>query len=359
MKKFWLGLACGVVLCVSTAAITSKSIQGTLFPSKITIMNGAQVKELSTDSGTTVINYKDQTYIPLRLFSNAMGADVTFQPATSESDKLNRIQIISKSSQAGLDIKSNDGYASAGHLIMDEADKGVVKGGIIRINKDLSGKRVVLEAVGANGSVIGTSEYFYIDDENLLPPKPGDVRTFKTVLGFAYDSSVTFRLKVQNVISVKDNPLGEDFPEREQEYLTYPLYGVMVPPSGFGDGSRVTDHPVMNFKFTLTNLEKSTVVVDETPLAFAVYSANADGTNRKLISQTKLPPLKGKLAPDEAFDVSLPWYMKGKDGLVKPGHYVVELQLPKQIQVLNEGTGNKQQWNVSLRYGNMFGVELK
>ncbi|MDF2836371.1 MAG: hypothetical protein K0Q63_2011, partial [Paenibacillus sp.] len=170
---------------------------------------------------------------------------------------------------------------------------------------------------------------------------------------------VTFRLKVQNVISVKDNPLGEEIPEREQEYLTYPLYGVMVPPSGFGDGSRVTDHPVMNFKFTLTNMEKSTVVVDETPLAFAVYSANADGTNRKLISQTKLPPMKGKLAPEEAFDMSLPWYMKGKDGLVKPGHYLVELQLPKQIQVLNEGTGKKQPWNVSLRYGNKFGVELK
>ncbi|MHA6482813.1 hypothetical protein ACX1C1_13025 [Paenibacillus sp. strain BS8-2] len=358
MRKFWLGLACGVVLCVSTAAITSKSIQGTLYPSKITIMNGSQVKELTTDTGTTVINYKDQTYIPLRLFSNAMGADVTFKNATSESGSLNRIQIISKSSQTGLTINSNDGILSAGYLTMDEADKGVVKGGIIRINKELSGKRIALEAIGADGSVIGTSQYFYIDDENLIPPKPGDIRPFKTLLGFAYDPKVTYRLKVQNIVSIKNNPLGE-VPEREQEYLTYPLYGMMAPSSGFGDGSSVTDHPVMNFSVTLTNLDKSAVVLDETPLAFAVYSANPDGTNRKLISQTKLPSLKGKLAPNEAFDVTLPWYMTSKDGLVKPGSYLVELQLPNQIQVLNEGTGKKQPWNVSLRYGNTFGVTLK
>lgn len=358
MRKFWIGLICGIMLCFFTAAIASNAIQGTLYPSEITIHNGTQVKELSTAKGTVVINYKNQTYIPLRLFSESMGSLVNFQPASTTNGNLNQIQIFSQSTLAGLNISSIDGYVSAGNLLIDDNNKGLVEGGTIKINKDISGKQIILEAIGPDGAVVGASEYFYIDNENINPPKPGDLRSFKTLLAFGYNSSdVTYRLKVQNFVNVKPNPLGE-LNERDKEYLTYPLYGVMVPPTGSGDGYRIADRAIMPFSFTLTNISKDDIVLDEVPLSFIVYKINPDGTNWKVVTPYKLPPIKGRLASNEAFEVHIPWYMKDKNGSVKPGDYLVSLVLPKQIQLLNEATGKKQAWNVELRYGNEFGITM-
>ncbi len=157
---------------------------------------------------------------------------------------------------------------------------------------------------------------------------------------------------------MKSNPIGE-LNEREQEYFTSPLFGIMVPPPGSGDGYRIADRPIMPFSFTLTNTSKDTIVLDEVPLSFIVYKTNPDATNRKMVTQYKLPPLKGKLASNEAFELNIPWYMNDKSGAVKPGDYLVSLVLPKQIQLLNEAKGKKQAWDVKLRYGSDFGIKME
>ncbi|MFF2887254.1 hypothetical protein [Paenibacillus sp. NPDC057967] len=357
MKKFWIGMICGIILCFATAAVASKAVQGTLFPSKITIYNGAQVKELSTTKGTVVINYKNQTYIPLRLFSESMGSKVNFQSASSANGNLNQIQVFSSLTLSGLHLQSNEGYASAGHLMTSKNDNGYIEGGIIKFNKEMKGKQIVLEALKDN-VVVGESDYFYIDNENINPPKPGDIRSFKTFLSFAYPhKEVTFRLKVLNFVHVKSNPIGE-LMGREAEYYTAPLYGGITPPFGSGDGYSIADRAVMPFSFSLTNVSDDTLVLDETPLSFIVYKTDPDGSNPKKVTEYKLPPLKGKLAPDEAFDLTIPWYMKDETGTVKPGDYLASLVIPEKIHLLNETTGKKQVWNVSLRYGTQFGIKM-
>jgi hypothetical protein len=356
MKKFWFGMICGITLCFSTAALASKAIQGILYPSKITIHNGTQVKELSTTNGTVVINYKNQTYIPLRIFSESTGSIVNFQPASkANSGDLNEIEVFSQSSLTGLNINSNEDYVTVGNLSTDDKDKEVIRGGTIKINKDISGKQIVMEAVGPDGAVRGTSEYFYIDKENIDPSKPGDVRSFKTLLAFSHDSDVTYRIKVQNFVNVKSDPMLD----LNQLDLTHPLFGVMVPPAGPGDGYRIVDQAIMPFSFTLTNTSTDSIVLDEVPLSLIVYKSNPDGTNRKMVTQYKLRPLKGKLASREGFELHIPWYMKDKNGSVKPGDYVISLVLPKQIQFLNESTGKKQAWDVKLRYGTDFSITMK
>ncbi|RJE90348.1 hypothetical protein D3P07_09105 [Paenibacillus sp. 1011MAR3C5] len=357
MNKFWIGMACGIILCFATAAVASKAVQGTLFPSKITIYNGAQMKELSTTKGTVVINYKNQTYIPLRLFSESLGATVSFQSASSANGNLNQIQVFSPSTLSGLNMVSNEGYASAGHLLTNKNVDGYIEGGIIKINKEMKGKQIVLEAIKDN-QVVGESDYFYIDNENINPPKPGDIRAFKTSLAFAYHhKDVTYRLKVLNFVHVKSNPIGE-LNEREQEYFTHPLYGVLTPPFGSGDGYPIADRAVMPFSFNLTNVSDDPLVLDEAPLSFIVYKSNPDGSNPKKVTEYKLPPLKGKLEPDEAFQLTIPWYMKDTTGTVKPGDYLVSLVIPEKIHLLNKTTGEKREWNVSLRYGTLFGIKM-
>lgn len=356
MKKFWIGLVCGIMLCFATAAVASKAVQGTLYPSKITIFNGSKVKELSTTSGTVVINYKGQTYIPLRLFSETMGATVSFRSASAANNNLNQIQVFGPTTLSGLNIASNEGYASVGHLY-SEKDSNSIVGGLIKINKDLKGKQIVLEALKGN-EVVGESDYFYIDNENINPPKPGEIRAFKTQLSFAYSKQdVTFRLKVLNFVHKKLDPIGE-LSGREELYFTTPLYGVISPPSGSGDGYPIADRAVMPFSFKLTNSSKDTIILDEVPLSFIVYKTDPDGSNEKKVTEYKLPSLKGKLAPEEAFHLTIPWYMKDATGTVQPGDYLVSLVIPEKINLLNETTGEKHVWNVSLRYGTLFGIKM-
>ncbi|WP_213586415.1 stalk domain-containing protein [Paenibacillus sp. J2TS4] len=90
MKKLLTGLLCGIVLMVATAAVSSDTIQATLFPSKVTIHNGDQ--EISVD-GNEMINYNNKAYIPLRTFSEAMGATVNYQYPSESTDGLHKIGI--------------------------------------------------------------------------------------------------------------------------------------------------------------------------------------------------------------------------------------------------------------------------
>ncbi|SHE13033.1 Uncharacterised protein [Chlamydia abortus] len=90
MKKFLTGLLCGTALLVATAAASSDTIQATLFPSKVTIHNGDQ--KITVD-GDEMINYNNKAYIPLRTFSEAMGATVDYQYPSESTDGLHKIDI--------------------------------------------------------------------------------------------------------------------------------------------------------------------------------------------------------------------------------------------------------------------------
>jgi hypothetical protein len=351
MKKFIVGLLCGIVLCFCTAAVASNSIQAVLFPSKITIHNGTQIKELNSSNGTVVLNYKNQTYIPLRAFSEAMGSLVNYNVATKSNGNLNQIEIFSQSTLAGLNIKSNDGYVTIGNMVVEDKDTGStrVKVGTIKVNKDLSGKQIDLEAVGEDGTVRGVSEFFYIDNENIEKPKAGDIKSFQTELSFGGPAkSITFRVSVHDIVYKQtNNDLDFGYP-----VVTKPFYGYMAPT--FFNDDHNHDKAIIPYKFSLLNTSGDTLVLDNVPLNFFVYKTKLDGTDKKLIYQHSLPPLQGKLAPREGFNINIPWYQNDKNGPVLPGKYLVTLEIPKQIQYLNERTGIKQPWDVDLQYGTNF-----
>ncbi|MGK9250230.1 stalk domain-containing protein [Paenibacillus humicus] len=92
MKKFVMGLFCGAVLSMSTVAFASDSIQAILFPSKITFQVKGNQAVLDT-SENSVLNYNDKTYIPLRAFAEAMGANVDFVAESEATNHLNLITI--------------------------------------------------------------------------------------------------------------------------------------------------------------------------------------------------------------------------------------------------------------------------
>jgi hypothetical protein len=74
MKKFILGLTCGIALTATTAVYASDTIQTYLFPAKIEI-NG-QSKELPSEY--KVLNYNGHAYVPVRFIGESLGLGVRY-----------------------------------------------------------------------------------------------------------------------------------------------------------------------------------------------------------------------------------------------------------------------------------------
>ena|GEM_PF-1616526 len=356
MKKFIVGLLCGIVLCFSTAAVASNGIKAVLFPSKITFHSGNQVKELSHAEGTEVLNYNNRTYIPLRAFVEATGAVVNFSTAAKNNGNLNQIEVFDEKTLNGLNITSNDNYVTIGNLIVDDREDGSiwVTGGTIKINKDISGKQIFLEAVEADGTVRGTSEYVFIDNENVEPPKAGEVRSFKSRLIYE-GKQATIRVKVLNIANVKSYP---DL-DLSHPVVVKPIDSKFIPPSNSMGEYPIAERAVLPFTFYLTNTSEDTIVVDSFPLSMVVKKGSSPNANNPILYEFKVPSVSGKLAPREGFEISIPWYLNGKDGPVKPGEYLVSLTVPSKIEYTIEKTGEKQTWDMNLKYGNTFGAILK
>ncbi|MDQ0896192.1 MULTISPECIES: stalk domain-containing protein [unclassified Paenibacillus] len=74
MKKFVLGLICGIGLTATTAVYASDMIQAYLFPAKLEI-NG-QSKEL--DSEYKILNYNGHAYFPIRFIAENLELGVKY-----------------------------------------------------------------------------------------------------------------------------------------------------------------------------------------------------------------------------------------------------------------------------------------
>jgi hypothetical protein len=84
MKKFIIGLLCGAVLSMTTVAFATNAIQAVLFPSKVTFYTNNTIKELDGTGDNAILNYNNKAYIPLRVFTDAMGAKVTYGAPTTK-----------------------------------------------------------------------------------------------------------------------------------------------------------------------------------------------------------------------------------------------------------------------------------
>lgn len=78
LKKFILGLLCGIIISTSSIVYASDFIQTTFFPAKF-IING-QSKELNSEY--TILNYNNHAYVPIRFVAENMGAIVDYNDNT-------------------------------------------------------------------------------------------------------------------------------------------------------------------------------------------------------------------------------------------------------------------------------------
>lgn len=80
MKKFVLGLFCGMALAATTTIYAADEIRAVLFPVNIEF-NGVD-KPLG--SGYSVLNYEGHTYVPLRYMAENLGAGALYDAANKK-----------------------------------------------------------------------------------------------------------------------------------------------------------------------------------------------------------------------------------------------------------------------------------
>ncbi|MCY9667665.1 copper amine oxidase N-terminal domain-containing protein [Paenibacillus alginolyticus] len=107
MKKFLLGLICGITVTASTAVYASDTIQAYLFPVRYQI-NG-EIKGMEKDYST--LNYNGHVYVPIRFITENLGAFVDYNDRNTEI-KVNYFP-------AGMDLLTDNKYPNIHFGIID------------------------------------------------------------------------------------------------------------------------------------------------------------------------------------------------------------------------------------------------
>ncbi|MBD0384893.1 stalk domain-containing protein [Paenibacillus sedimenti] len=114
MKKFILGLTCGVALTATTAVYAADTIQAYLFPAKF-VING----ENKIAQGYETLNYDGHAYVPVRFIAESMGSKVAYDDASKTITVDNGFNI----------IDPNNREINAGHLsIIKEGNHSIISG---------------------------------------------------------------------------------------------------------------------------------------------------------------------------------------------------------------------------------------
>jgi hypothetical protein len=114
MKKFILGLTCGVALTSTTAVFAADTIQAYLFPAKF-VING----ENKIAQGYETLNYDGHAYVPVRFIAESMGSKVAYDDASKTITVDNGFNI----------IDPNNRDINAGHIsITKEGNHSIISG---------------------------------------------------------------------------------------------------------------------------------------------------------------------------------------------------------------------------------------
>jgi hypothetical protein len=87
-------------------------------------------------------------------------------------------------------LEDPDGYVNIGDLNTTKNANGdnIISSGTVKVNKDLTGKQIDIEVLDKAGDSMGKTDYVYIVNEDIDPPKSGDIRPFQTEIAFDRDA---------------------------------------------------------------------------------------------------------------------------------------------------------------------------
>jgi hypothetical protein len=328
MKRFVLGFLCGALIAVPASVFASDQINAVLFPSKVTLhSNGLATDFTSADS--PFINYNNHVYVPLRAFSEAMGTYVDFKSASAENGNINKIDIYDLDSIPST-VQDEDGYVSLYVTDTDELTEGNKKlSGLIKINKDFTGKKVNLGTTAA-----------VIDNEWTHPLQVGQIRHFSTVMStdnwYGYPAiEENWRTPYPFVKGQTSGPTAD---------LGLRFEGSSAPMSDKPESVSIGSGYFSNW-VSVMNASDQTIRLNTLKLTCSIYKI----TNGKdsLICSYEIPGFEGgalEMPASTRSDCEIPsWDFRDQNGeIVSPGKYAIQLTIPENFEYSAvSGSGNE------------------
>jgi hypothetical protein len=324
LRTFIAGLCLGVGLAASTVVFASESIQAVLFPSKVSFHLGGQVKEIEGTGDDAIINYNNKAYIPLRTFAESMGAIVDYQAPSEATGNLNRIEIFSLTDN-DLNIQDSDGYVSLGQLRteydnVNQSPRFV--SGLLKVNKNMAGKTLKIDAFDQSGTKIGQSNYVSIQNEWTKKPQPGDVRAFFAELPTDHVPA-SFQVRVHPYWAFT-----------QSEYIHNPIINppISVSFGGIGPDIELAKTKAIHFSLSVVNVSDQAIILQPLEMEYQVLKIN-DGKDELLYSY-KIPVIPQNVPGRAGYSAALPaWNLKDAEGNpIAPGKYAIQIKIPSVIE---------------------------
>lgn len=360
MRKYIIGFMIGIALSLSTVVFAANTIQAYLFPSRVLFHMNDTVKEIDGSGDNAIINYNNKAYIPLRAFTDAMGATVTFTPSSSVTSYLNKIDIYDGPAipiNKGLTLKDSEGYVTISNLnvVTDKNANQFLTSGTIQINKDLTGKTIEFHFSGITDPNQAISSFVYILNEDIDKPEAGDIRPFQT--------SVVMNDRKLESLSVVVRDTLKQYPLENGSNINAwgdPVAIIFAPRSAnYINDSLLPLNEITPFDISVLNTSSDNIVIQPYDLTFEVYKLDANNQQKELVYSYKLPRSNGTLGHNAGYSVTVPWNQRGTNGkFITAGKYAVRLKAPASLQYFKAGSNDIINYPLYLRSSG-FNVEFK
>ncbi|MNI33017.1 hypothetical protein D3C73_869430 [compost metagenome] len=326
MKKFLAGIIVGVGVSVCSVTLASESLQAFLFPSKVTFHSKSDAREILFSDNDPVINYNNKTYIPLRLFSEALDAKVHYSPPTASSDHKNVIDIY-LNPEDDISLQDTDNYVSIQHFDSKSTDEGIYVhtniSGLLQVNQSLEGKIIEIHALNAEQQMIGSTADIYMEGPALL--NVGETRKLQTAI-------ITKEFPTSYAVLVKDT-WGLTIMHSYTDGMIMDIAGI-----AFGPPNVDSDNKALISSLSFKNTIEQDILIE--PMNIELQINKIDGESSELIKSYKLPTLKGRVPAEAWYKAVLPpWDLRDQNGKpAAPGKYEIQIIVPSSLDYTYDGS---------------------
>ncbi|MHA7967552.1 flagellar hook assembly protein FlgD [Paenibacillus sp. CAU 1782] len=339
IKKFLLGLICGMALFAATAAAASNEVRALISSIAVSYHVGGEALDTSDDR-SIALNYKGQLYVPLRKFAETMGASVYyFSPANGEGA---RVEVYSEDDR-DLTVRDKDGYVRAGYLNrssysyqgFDRTLTGMPEvSGTVRFDKSIpSGKELAFALIDKTGKQYSLSgriklKTLHNREVSLYQRMPGDLAVFKAELPL-----------LDNLEQLELTPVVID--KRDWSFAQYPVEGCACGAGGMNghplavniDGANAGPQMKGNsaWAINLINFDDNRHVTLTKPISFKINIYREDDESQKTIRTLTTQTFEGTVHRMRgAVRTEIVWDWKDNNGKpVAPGSYWARVILPQ------------------------------
>jgi hypothetical protein len=337
IKKFLLGLICGLALFAATAAAASNEIRALISSIAVSYHVGGETLDTNDDS-SIALNYKGKLYVPLRTFAETLGASVYYHgPANGERAK---VEVYSEDDR-DLTVRDKEGYVRAGYMkrtsfTYNEAGKALTGSpevsGTIRFVKSIpAGKELAFALTDKTGKQHGLSgkvtlKTLHNRETSLYQRMPGDLAIFTAPLPL-----------LDNLEELELTPVVID--KRDWSFDQHPVMGCACGAGGMNGhplavnidyrdvGSQMKGNTL--WIVTMINFDDDSHVTLTHPISFTINIYRAD-ESRKIVRTLTTKAFEGTVYRMRgAVQTEIIWDWKDSNGTpVAPGQYAAQIVLP-------------------------------